>query len=51
MPNVDLEIELASAGRISALFENRTTGQGWEHEFESDLRLLVEAVDQLPESR
>ena len=48
---VDLEIEFASAGRISALFENRATGQTWEEEFESDLGLLVEAVGQLTASR
>jgi hypothetical protein len=48
---VDLEIELASAGRISAVFEDRTTGREWEHEFQSDLSLLVEAVGQLSESR
>lgn len=50
-PSVDLEIELASAGRLSAIFEDRSTGQEWERQFESDLGLLVSAVGRLSETR
>lgn len=50
-PAVDLEIDLASPGRLSAVFENRTTGEEWEHQFQSDLTLLVKAIGQLSEAR
>jgi hypothetical protein len=48
--DVELEIEVASPGRLSAVFENRMTGEEWERQFESDLSPLVEAIGQLPES-
>ena len=48
---VDLEIEVISPGRLSALFEDHENGQQWEREFDSDLTLLVKAVDRLAEAR
>jgi hypothetical protein len=50
-PAVDLEIDIASAGRVSAVFENKTTGEEWERSFQSDLSQLVSAISQLPAAR
>lgn len=50
-PSVDLEIAIASAGRLSAVFENKTTGEEWERDFQSDLSDLVSAIGQLPAAR
>ena len=50
-PSVELEIAIASPGRMSAVFENRATGEEWEHDFQSDLGKLVEAIGQLPAAR
>jgi hypothetical protein len=50
-PSVELEIDIASPGRLSAIFENRETGEEWEREFQSDLSQLVNAIAQLPAAR
>ena len=50
-PSVDLEIAVASAGRLSAAFENKATGEEWERDFQSDLSQLVDAIGQLPAVR
>lgn len=50
-PSVDLEIAVASAGRLSAVFENKMTGEEWERDFQSDLTQLVDAIGQLPTAR
>jgi len=49
--SVELEIDIASPGRLSAIFENRATGEEWEREFQSDLSQLVNAIGQLPAAR
>lgn len=46
-PSIDLEIAVASASRLSAAFENKTTGEEWERDFHSDLSDLVSAIGQL----
>jgi hypothetical protein len=49
--DIDLEIELASAGRLSAAFEDRASGEEWERDFSSDLGQLVAAINKLNPSR
>jgi len=48
--SLDLEIELASVGRLSAAFEDRASGEEWEQEFSTDLGLLVKAINKITQS-
>jgi hypothetical protein len=50
-PSVELETSVAPPSCISALFENRATGEEWERDFRSDLSELAKAIGQLPDAR
>ena len=44
---IDLEIEIASPGRLKLYYENHRTGEEWEKELTSDLTVLAESLTTL----